>query len=582
MVAPRSEDRSELGLRARLRRAWTRDGHLSLKRRLQKGAHLVAQVVRARFALRDCDQVGSNPRVAGRTRVQNAGSILIGNYLNINSSWVPTELRTGPEGRIQIGDEVLINFGTMIAAGKSVSIGNGAMIGPHCIISDVDIPDALPEKTGLSPRPVEIGERVWLAARVTVRPGVRIGAGAVVAAGSIVERDIPPNVMAIGIPARPLPRWGGAPEAPVKQRSGFESGEGAPLSRSAHELCPPEARGALVSDFNLDELVYELGVSGPSSPLIAHVVSHRSLAQSLAAQPAPEACGFVFIWTRPQAAVPEYARVVAGEQVAERQLLAEVDAFCAEVERCAARYRYVLVATWIQPPHLDGHPMSDGRPGGPGHVLTTMNLRLMNVLGRRPNTLVLNASHWQATVGSSAHNPRAWYLARFAMARSVLIEAARDIRATLATLHGRQRKLLVLAFEDAFWQPSTTESHNGLGEAWADFQATLDDLRRRGVLLAVVGGSIPERTQRSQCFAVASEPDVTAALQGLAASLHVRFDEMVYLDSRETWRKRVRAVVPAIHVPEWPTDRLLYPSAVQALRCFGIEALVPQRRVASQ
>jgi hypothetical protein len=456
------------------------------------------------------------------------------------------------------------------------------MIGPHCIVSDVDIPDALQEQTGLSPKPVEIGERVWLAARVTVRPGVRIGAGAVVAAGSIVERDIPPNVMAIGIPARPLPKWGAAPEVPFKQRGGRESGEGTARSPGAEQLCPPEARGALVSDFNLDELVYELGVAGPSSPLMASVVTWRSLAQSLAAPPAPEACGFAFIWTRPEAAVPEYTRVLAGEPVAERQVLAEVDAYCAEIERCATRYPYVLVATWIQPPHLGGHPVLDGRPGGPSQVLMTMNLRLMSVLGRRPTIFVLNSARWQATVGSAAHNPRAWYLGRFAVARSVMIEAARDIRALLATLHGRQRKLLVLACDDAFWQPATIGSGNALGEAWVDFQATLDTLRRRGVLLAIVGSSIPGRPQRTQYFAVAAETDEIAGLHGLVASLHVRLDETVYLDAREATRKRVRATVPGLHVPDWPTDKLLYPSALRALHCFGTAAPVPDRRVASQ
>jgi acetyltransferase-like isoleucine patch superfamily enzyme len=514
-------------------------------------------------------------------RVENGGSIRIGDYLNINSSWVPTELRTARQGRIQIGDDVLINFGTVIAAGESVSIGDGAMIGPHCIISDVDIPDALPEQTELFPKPVEIGERVWLAARVTVRPGVRIGAGAVVAAGSIVERDIPPNVMAIGIPARPLPKWGAAPEVPFKQRGGRESGEAAPRSRGAQGSCPPEACGALVSDFNLDELVYELGAAGPSSPLSARVVGHRSLAQSLAAPPAPEACGFAFIWTRPEAAVPEYARLMSGERVAERELLAEVDAFCAEVERCATHYRYVLVATWIQPSHLGGHPVLDGRPGGPSHVLTTLNLRLMSVLGRRPNIFVLNSARWQASVGSVAHNPRAWYLDRFALARPVMIEAARDIRALLATLHGRHRKLLVLASDDAFWQPPTIGSGSALGEAWVDFQAALDALRRRGVLLAIVGSSLPERPQRTQYFAVATEADEVAALQGLVASLHVSFDEVVYLDAREALRKRVRAAIPGLHVPDWPNDRLLYPSALQALRCLGTAAPIPDRRVVS-
>jgi acetyltransferase-like isoleucine patch superfamily enzyme len=51
---------------------------------------------------------------------------------------------------------------------------------------------------------VEIGDGVWLAARVTVLPGSRIGAGAVIAAGSVVAGDIPAGNVAGGIPARIL------------------------------------------------------------------------------------------------------------------------------------------------------------------------------------------------------------------------------------------------------------------------------------------------------------------------------------------------------------------------------------------
>jgi acetyltransferase-like isoleucine patch superfamily enzyme len=540
-------------LRARLQRAWARDGHLGLKRRLQKGARYVAQVIRARFALKNCDHVGAGPRVAGRMRVENGGSIVIGDYLNINSSWIPTELLTGREGRIQIGNEVLMNFGTVIAAARSVSIGSGSMIGPHCIISDVDMPDLLADQAQAA-KPIEIGERVWLAARVTVRPGVRIGDGAVVAAGSIVERDIPANSMAIGIPARALPRMGGAPAA---------SPPGAEVK--AKEPSAPELRGVLVSDFNVDELVHELAAAGFSPPVEARVVSHKSLAHSQATPPAPEACDFAFIWVRPEAAVAEFARLSAGEPVTERQLLADVDAFCAEVDRCAMRYRYVLLATWTQQSSACSSPVLDARPGGASQALATMNLRLMTVFGRRANVFVLNTAQWQAAAGSAAHSPRSWYLNRLAMARAVLVEAARDIRVTLATLHGRQRKLLVLAADDACWQPQPAGSQTPTGEAWTDFQAGIGSLRRRAVLV---------RTN--------AETDEIAALRALGTSLHVKLDEIVYVDGRETVRNRVRAALPAVHVPDWPTDKLLYPSALQALRCFGIAAPNPDRLAAGQ
>ena len=49
---------------------------------------------------------------------------------------------------------------------------------------------------------IDIGEGAWLASRVTVLPGVTIGAGAVVGVGSVVTRDVPPNTLVAGVPAR--------------------------------------------------------------------------------------------------------------------------------------------------------------------------------------------------------------------------------------------------------------------------------------------------------------------------------------------------------------------------------------------
>jgi acetyltransferase-like isoleucine patch superfamily enzyme len=193
-----------------IRRAWTRDGNLSVARRLLKGIRLAAQLIRARRALKDCSTVGIGARVGGRMRVENLGTITLGDRLNVNSNWVPIEMTSGSNGRIDIGSDVLINFGTVIAAATRVTIGSGCMIGPHCIISDLDIPEAATDiaAKGL---PITIGKDVWIAGRVTIRPGVSIGDGAVIVAGSIVDTNVPPQTMAIGIPAKLLPKLGTGP-----------------------------------------------------------------------------------------------------------------------------------------------------------------------------------------------------------------------------------------------------------------------------------------------------------------------------------------------------------------------------------
>jgi acetyltransferase-like isoleucine patch superfamily enzyme len=154
--------------------------------------------------LRTCDVVGPNTRTFFRPHIENRGRIEIGGGVRLNSNWAPLELVTGPNGRVEIADGVYLNYGTLISAQKLVRIGANVMVGNYCIISDTEIPGISDPPTApyLEPRSVEIGDGAWLAARVTVLPGTRIGANAVVAAGSVVAGDIPAGAIVAGIPAR--------------------------------------------------------------------------------------------------------------------------------------------------------------------------------------------------------------------------------------------------------------------------------------------------------------------------------------------------------------------------------------------
>lgn len=587
---------------ARIRRCWARDRDMGLARRIHKGLKLISQLIRASGALKGCNRVGVYARVSGRLRIENHGAIDIGDHFRVDSSWVPIELITGPKGRIQIGDDVLINFGTLIAAGSRVSVGSGSMIGPHCIISDVDIPEAITASARVSAKPIEIGRDVWLAGRVTVRPGVRIGDGAVVVAGSIVESDVAAHFMASGIPARMLPRFGAVPgahgNAPVAPNGpGVAGAQAAPVAGHATGTQQAGLRGALISDFRLDDLVYELAAADGSPPLQSVVVAGEHISQMLLAPPSADASDFVVVWTRPEGAVPAFAQLLAGELIDECDLMEDVDKFCALLEKSAKNYRYVLLPTWTQPAHVRGRGLLDGRPGGVLSTLLAMNHRVTKNIERCSNVFVLNAARWRMAVGPAAFNPRAWYLGQMAMARPLVAEAARDICAALAALRGTQRKLLVLHSHAALWTESRADpdvSTAPLGQAYAAFQQALRQLRRRGVLLAVIGSSaqfelletmrvFPGACLREEDFAScgATEDDEVANLNALVARHGVALDAMVYIDARDAVRARVRAALPEVYVPDWPVDKLLFPSALLALCCFdaGREPTIALRAV---
>ena len=109
------------------------------------------------------------------------------------------------EGKITIGASTYINRYTIIDAHRHVHIGSNCLIGPHCYITDGN--HGIQRGTSITSQPIEVNpvdieNDVWISAHVTVLPGVRIGNGAVVAAGSVVNRDVEANSIVAGVPAK--------------------------------------------------------------------------------------------------------------------------------------------------------------------------------------------------------------------------------------------------------------------------------------------------------------------------------------------------------------------------------------------
>lgn len=94
---------------------------------------------------------------------------------------------------------------TIVAMGK-ISIGEHCLIGDMTSIIDCDFHEIEPDirgSGGVGPiEPVSIGDNVWVGSRVMILRGVVIGNNSVIGAGSIVTKSIPPNSLAVGIPAR--------------------------------------------------------------------------------------------------------------------------------------------------------------------------------------------------------------------------------------------------------------------------------------------------------------------------------------------------------------------------------------------
>lgn len=107
---------------------------------------------------------------------------------------------------VHFGKNVYANFNLTCVDDTHIYVGDYTMIGPNVTLATAGHPilPELREKGYQFNMPIHIGKNCWLGAGVVVLPGVTIGDNTVVGAGSIVTKDLPPNVVAVGNPCKVL------------------------------------------------------------------------------------------------------------------------------------------------------------------------------------------------------------------------------------------------------------------------------------------------------------------------------------------------------------------------------------------
>jgi maltose O-acetyltransferase len=106
--------------------------------------------------------------------------------------------------KLKIGQRCWFNIGCIFDLGAPITIGDQVAFGHHVVVltSSHEVGPPTQRAAALYTKPVTISDGAWLGARCTILPGVQIGTGAIVAAGAVVNRDVPPNTMVAGVPAR--------------------------------------------------------------------------------------------------------------------------------------------------------------------------------------------------------------------------------------------------------------------------------------------------------------------------------------------------------------------------------------------
>ena len=159
------------------------------------------------------NQLGKNSKIYCLIhKINNLSSIKIGDNCLINGRIV-TEAKNS---KVEIGNNVFMGGHTILDCLDSIVIKDNVLISYECIIADHDSHSVISNKReddlkrfqenkmiwqDVSSKPIEIDENAWIGMRSIILKGVKIGKGAIVSAGSVVTKDVPPYTLVAGNPA---------------------------------------------------------------------------------------------------------------------------------------------------------------------------------------------------------------------------------------------------------------------------------------------------------------------------------------------------------------------------------------------
>jgi serine acetyltransferase len=147
-------------------------------------------------------------------RRKGSGRLILGDGVTVNTARWANWLGTSGSMMLSVEDGATLELkrgcgvsASQIIANTGIEIGEEALVGAGCLICDSDMHE-VPLGSGkpVAMAPIKIGRRAFIGARCIILKGVTIGEGAVVGAGSVVTRDVPPHSVVVGNPAEAVNR----------------------------------------------------------------------------------------------------------------------------------------------------------------------------------------------------------------------------------------------------------------------------------------------------------------------------------------------------------------------------------------
>ncbi len=142
-----------------------------------------------------------NGRFCSAKRIRKLFSALTGKQVDESFGMFPPFYADYGQN-ITVGKGVFINSGCCFQDQGGIEIGDNCLIGQQVVIATLNHNLSPDKRKDMIPKPVKIGKNVWVGAHATILSGVEIGDNAVIAAGAVVTKDVPPNTVVGGVPAK--------------------------------------------------------------------------------------------------------------------------------------------------------------------------------------------------------------------------------------------------------------------------------------------------------------------------------------------------------------------------------------------
>jgi FkbH-like protein len=214
------------------------------------------------------------------------------------------------------------------------------------------------------------------------------------------------------------------------------------------------------------------------------------------------------------------------------------------------------------------------------------------------NVHLLDPTSWLVQQGANAISYKLWYLSKTPFHTQVFRQAAIDCSLLLNALLGISKKVLIVDLDDTLWGGIVGDDglenlkiggHDALGEAFADFQLYIQQLKLQGIILGICSKN-EEKTawevfEKHTGMVLRKDDFVTwrinwndkaSNIADMVRELNVGMDSVVFLDDNKVERDRVRNALAGIYVPELPDDKMEYPAFIRSLHCFNIAGLTDE------